>query len=191
MVEAKRAAGAHRQRVERVPAVRRCVERGRRLGRSPSTALRMHLALPLLIALCACRSASESPEDQIRALIAKGEKAAEEKDLGTLREIIHDGYSDKQGNKKPELIKLLAYHLLRHQSVHLLTRIRTIEFPEPKRSEATVFVGMAAGSLGSIDDLLKMRADLYRVEVSLLDESSGDWKVASAAWRPAELSDFE
>jgi hypothetical protein len=145
----------------------------------------------LLIAFCACQSGSGSPEDQIRALIAKGEKAAEEKDIGTLKEIIHDGYTDKDGNKKPELVKLLAYHLLRHQSVHLLTRIRTIEFPQPKRSEATVFVGMAAGSLGSIDDLLKMRADLYRVEVSLLEESPRHWKVASASWRPAELADFE
>ena len=99
---------------------------GRRLGRS--------LALPLLIAVSACPSTSESPGDQIRALIAKAEKAAEEKDLGTLKDMIHDGYADKQGNKKPELVKLLAYYLLRTESIHLLTRIRTIEFPEPKRS---------------------------------------------------------
>lgn len=148
-------------------------------------------AVGLLIALCGCQSASESPEDQIRALLARGEKAAEEKDLGTLKEIISDSYADKEGNKKADLVKLLAYHLLRHRSVHLLTRVRTIEFPEPKRSEATVFVAMAAGSLGSIDDLLRMRADLYRVEVSLLEDSPRNWRVTGAAWRPAELSDFE
>jgi hypothetical protein len=144
-----------------------------------------------LVAWSGCQSTSESPEDQIRALIAKAEKAAEEKDLGTLKDMIHEGYADKQGNKKPELVKLLAYYLLRTESIHLLTRIRTIEFPEPKQSKTLVFVAMAGGSLGSIDDLLKMRADLYRVEVSLLDESRGAWKVTSAEWRPAELTDFE
>ena len=82
--------------------------------------------------LMACSSApKESPEDQIRALIAKGEKAAEEKDLGTLKDLVSDSYKDEEGNKKPEIMKILAFHLMQNASVHLLTRVRAIEFPRP------------------------------------------------------------
>ena len=139
----------------------------------------------------ACRSTPESPEAQIRALIAKAEKAAEEKDIATLKGLIADGYADAQGNKKTDLVKLLAFHLSRNESIHLLTRIRTIDFPEPQRSATTVFVGMAAGSLASIDDLLRMRADLYRFDLSLTDEGRGNWKVVGAAWKPAVADDFK
>ena len=148
-------------------------------------------AWALLFLISACTSSTESPEDQIRALIKKGEKAAEEKDLGTLKGLVSDTYKDEQGNKKPEIMKILAYHLLRNTSVHLLTRVRAITFPDPKRATATVFVAMAGGKLGSIDDLLRLRADLYRVDFTAADEGRAEWKVTSAEWRQADTSDFE
>lgn len=150
------------------------------------------LGLALSLLLSACTSApKESPEDQIRSLIAKGEKAAEEKDLGTLKDLLSDTYKDEEGNRKPEIMKILAFHLMRNASVHLLTRIRAIEFPEPKHAKATVFVAMAGGKLGSIDDLLRYRADLYRVDFTAADEGRAEWKVTSAKWRPADTNDFE
>ena len=145
----------------------------------------------LLVSMSACASPTESPEDQIRALIAKGEQAAEDKDLGTLKGLLSDSYQDEQGNKKPEIMKILAFHLMRNPSVHLLTRVRAIAFPDPKNATATVFVAMAGGKLGGIDDLLRLRADLYRVDFTAADAGRAEWKVTSAKWRPAELNDFE
>jgi hypothetical protein len=141
--------------------------------------------------MSACTAPTESPEDQIRALIAKGEQAAEDKDLGTLKSLLADTYKDAQGNKKPEIMKILAFHLLRNASVHLLTRVRAIAFPDPKSATATVFVAMAGGALGGVDDLLRLRADLYRVDFTAADEGRAEWKVTSAQWRPADTSDFE
>lgn len=145
----------------------------------------------LLGPFAACSQPSPSPEHQIRALIAKGEKAAEEKDLQTLKSLLSETYKDEDGNRKAEVVKILAFHLMRNESIHLLTRIRAIELPDPKHASATVFVAMAGGKLGSIDDLLRYRADLYRVELTAADEGRADWKVTSATWRPAETSDFE
>lgn len=146
--------------------------------------------LSMLIAACSSPP-SDSPEDQIRALVAKGEKAAEEKDLATLKELVSDSYKDENG-RKPELMKILAMHLLRNASVHLLTRIRSIEFPEPKTAKVTVFVAMAGGGeLTNLQDLLQYRADMYRVDFTAADEGRAQWKVTSAAWRPADTSDFE
>lgn len=157
-----------------------------------TTSRSLVLALGLILLTSACTSApKESPEDQIRALIAKGEKAAEEKDLGTLKDLLSDTYQDEQGNKKPEIMKILAFHLMRNASVHLLTRVRTIELPAPTNAKATVYVGMAGGKLESLDDLLRYRADLYRVDFTATAEAPKQWKVTSAKWRPAEMSDFE
>lgn len=147
--------------------------------------------LAVLTVACSSRK-SESPEDQIRALVAKGEKAAEEKDLATLKDLLSDAYKDEEGNKKPEIMKILAFHLLRNASIHLLTRIRSIEFPEPKNAKATVFVAMAGGgALTNLDDLMRYSADLYRVDFTAADEGSAAWKVTSAKWRPADMNDFE
>jgi hypothetical protein len=159
--------------------------------RTPRSA-RLRVVLALAFCAFACTPApTESPEDQIRALIAKGEKAAEEKDLATLKTLLSDTYADEQGNKKPEIMKILAFHLMRNTSVHLLTRVRAIALPEPQRATATVFVGMAGGKLGSLDDLLRLRADLYRVDFTAADEGRAGWKVTSAKWRPADMRDFD
>lgn len=150
------------------------------------------LVLALAAVVSACSSTPKgTPEDQIRALIANGEKAAEEKDLGTLKNLVSDAYKDEDGNRKPEIMQILAFHLMRNASVHLLTRVRTIEFPELKTAKATVYVGMAGGKLGSIDDLMRYRADLYRVDFTAANEGQPDWRVTSAKWRPADMSDFE
>lgn len=148
--------------------------------------------LTFCVLISACSSAPKStPEDEIRALIAKGEKAAEEKDIDTLKNLISDSYKDEDGNRKPEIMKILAYHLLRNTSVYLLTRVRTIEFPDPNTAKVTVYVGMAGGKLGSVDDLTRLRADLYRVDFSAAREGQPDWRVTSAKWRPADMSDFD
>ena len=147
--------------------------------------------LCLFLALISCRSTPDSPEAQIRALIARAETAAEEKDIQTLKGLIADRYADKQGNKKSELVQLLGFHLLHNESIHLLTRIQTITFPEPQHAAATVFVAMAAREIPTVDLLAQVRADLYRIEFTAADEGRADWKVTLAAWRPAALDDFQ
>lgn len=142
-------------------------------------------------ALAACRSEPDSPEAQVRALIARAESAAEEKDIGTLKELISESYSGRGGERKRDLVRVIGYDLLRNQSVHLFTQVQRVEFPEPKQAEATVFVAMAGRGIDGIDQLAGLRADIYRVDVRVADEGEADWKVVRAEWRQADVTDLD
>jgi hypothetical protein len=144
---------------------------------------------PLALAT-ACRSAPSSPEAQVRAVVATAERSAEKKDIQTLKRLIADGYRDDEGNRKADLIRLLAYHLLRNESIHLLTRVRTVEFPTAGNAVVSVFVAMAGREIPAADLLAQLHADLYRFDLDLVSAGAGAWLLTHARWRPAEIDDF-
>jgi hypothetical protein len=153
--------------------------------------LLLWLLTSVLPLVSACHSEPESPEAQIRALIAKAEKAAEEKDIGTLKALISDSYAAREPRDKRELVALIGFFFLHNQSIHLLTQVSEIAFPEPKHADCVVFVGMAARAIQGVGDLSSLHADILRVEFSAVDEGSADWKVTRAVWRPAGVEDLE
>lgn len=144
----------------------------------------------LLVLAAACRATPSSPETQVRAAIAAAERAAEQKDVKTLKRLIADDYRDDDGNRKADLIRLLAYHLLRNQSIHLLTRVRTVECGDAGRAAATVFVAMAGRDIAAADLLAQLHADLYRFDLDLVSAGAGAWTLSRARWRPAVMDDF-
>jgi hypothetical protein len=137
----------------------------------------------------ACSPGRDSPEAQVRALLAQGEAAAEKKESGVLRQLISEKYSDSQGQDKKAVEAMLRYYFLRNQSIHLLTRIRQISFPQPDVAQADVMVAMAGQPISGAEELERLRADLHRFEITLARES-GEWKVIRAEWRRAEFADF-
>jgi hypothetical protein len=137
----------------------------------------------------ACSSGSDSPEAQIRALLGEMEVAAERKELGRLKAVVSEQYADEQGNDRRTIAGLLAYHFLRNQTIHLLTRTTAIEIPEPGRASVTVYVAMAGRPIPDVDALAGLRAQPYRFEVAFEDVEES-WQVTRAAWRPAEAGDF-
>ena len=137
-----------------------------------------------------CGSKPDSPEARVRALFDKAEVAAEKKDLGTLRDLISDHYLDDLGQNKQAILGVLSFHFFRNQSIYVLTRIQTIAFPEPARAGAVVFVATAGQPIPGTEDLLRVRADLFRFDITLADKGKGDWKVTRAQWRRVELKDF-
>jgi hypothetical protein len=162
---------------------------------SRATRLQHPNCLPLLtlfaaVLLPACAAEPDSPEAQVHALLQRAETAAEEKRVGTLKQLVSESYSDDRGHDKQAVAGLLTYYFLRNQSVHLLTRVQSIEFPKPARAHATVLVAMAGTPIPGIDELVRIRADLYRFDFSLSDEGSDEWRVTRAAWRRAAADDF-
>jgi len=109
-----------------------------------------------------------------------------------LKQLISEAYSDERGQDRQALVGLLTFYFLRNESIHLLTRVQSIAFPEPARADATVFVAMAGTPIIAAEELARIRADLYRFDFSLSDEGGGDsdWKVSRAAWRRATADDF-
>jgi hypothetical protein len=161
--------------------------RGTRLRRPHRLAL---LAMLAAASLPACAAEPDSPEAQVRALLQQAEAAAEEKDVGALKQLVSESYSDERGQDRQAIAALLTFYFLRNQSIYLLTRVGKIEFPEPARARTTVLVAMAGTPIPDIEELARIRADLYRFDFSLGDEGSGDWRVTRAAWRRATADDF-
>ena len=82
------------------------------------------LALTLLtLVLGACGGEEEGPEAALRAWVAEGQQAAENKDRGALMDMVADEYADSRGNNRDDIENLLRFYFLRQQKVALLTRI--------------------------------------------------------------------
>ncbi|MPV85139.1 hypothetical protein [Ostreibacterium oceani] len=59
--------------------------------------------------LAACSDEPVSPESQLRAWLLQMERAIEEKDLSTIRQLVSDDYQDDAGNTKQQaMLKLMA-----------------------------------------------------------------------------------
>jgi hypothetical protein len=151
------------------------------------------LVLGVILALAhalACGGDAETPEDRIRAVLAALEEGAEARDAGAMKEHVSEAYRDAQGNDKATLGQVVALHLLRNQSVYLLTRVRNVAVPAPKQGSAEVYVAMAGTPIDAPEALVGLRADLYRFDLELSEEPDGEWRVRSAQWRPAAVDDF-
>lgn len=146
--------------------------------------------LALVLALAACSGQPESLETEIRAFIAQAQAAAEERNARELRALIAEDYVDVRGNNRQAIEKLIRLHLFRNQSIHVLTRVRAIEFPEPERALVTVMTALAGRPVASADELAGLNADLYRFDLELIRRGKDDWQVRHAAWEPASLADF-
>ena len=85
---------------------------------------------------------------------------------------------------------ILTYHYLRRRDVYLLTRVESLEFPTPGSASLSVLAALAGTPIESPDSIRSLRADVYRFDLGLEDEGDGEWRVVSAAWRPAQLDDF-
>ncbi|MGH7785801.1 MAG: hypothetical protein ACRERC_02985 [Candidatus Binatia bacterium] len=163
------------------PAFRQLTDRPRR----PVASLAF-----LALLLAACRGEPDTPDGQIRALVARAKSAAEEQDIAALRDMISERYDDAEDNDKRALTAIVAYHLMRNSSIHLFAQVSRIDLAEAGRAAAVVYVAMGARPIPSVDALGGLRADIYRFDLHLAEESPGDWKLLGAEWRPADLEDL-
>lgn len=154
--------------------------------------LRPYLVLSTLLGLSlltACPRERPAPEAQVRALIQEAVAAAEQKRLGTLRDMISERFRDDQGQDKRAVENLLRLQFLRNESLHLFARIASVTLAQPDRAQAIVLVAMAGVPIASVQDLATLRADLHRFEIDIALESK-EWRVQRAAWRRAEVGEF-
>ena len=139
----------------------------------------MRFAFVGMLAVLAGCSDDASPEQQVRAVIDSMEVAAEARDVGDLMEHVSPAYRSADGLDSAEAARYLRGYFVANQSIHLLTRIESLEFPTPDAARVKLQVGMAGrGAQGAAD----LSADLYDFDVALVRED-GEWKVSYAAWR--------
>ena len=143
-----------------------------------SLPLRLVFVAIALAGLAACAD-DASPEQQVRAVIESMEVAAEARAVGDLLEHISASYRDAQGQDRAEASHYARGYFVANQSVHLLTRIESLEFPSPDEARVKLQVGMAGRGEPSPASLT---ADLYDFDLALVREG-GEWKVSYADWR--------
>jgi len=147
------------------------------------------LGLVVAMLLPGCQAKHASPEAEVRALIYSAVAAAEQKNFGTLKDIISKRYTDEQGQNKRAIEALLRLHILRNETVHVYAHIQSVTLPQADRAQATVLVAMAGVPIASAQDLPALVADLNRFEIEFVHEGRV-WRVQRAAWRRAEPGEF-
>ena len=131
--------------------------------------------MPALV-LCAC-GARTAPEEAIRAWVDRGHVAAEEKDRGTLLDMVSPAYADARGNDRDDLSNMLRLIFLRQNKIALILRIDEIDVIDETAAELALQVGMA----GMDGSLLGFDADAYRFEMDLVNDGDG-WQLIAARW---------
>jgi hypothetical protein len=142
---------------------------------------RAWLPAALVVFLAAC-GARGTPEAQVRAVIERGAKAAEARQLSGLMELVSPSYRDERGDGTDELRQYLRGYIITHQSIHLLTRVESVGFPYRDMARVSLTLGTLGreAEAGSFD----LAADVYDVELELQLED-GNWRVTRARWREA------
>ena len=142
------------------------------------------------MAASGCRR--RSPERQVRDTIAALASAVEEKDLKAIRNLVSEGYRDAEQQDRAAVLELLAVTFARTAHMHLLTRVAAIEIaPSVDRTaRATVVAAIASLPMKSVEDAGRVQADIFRFELTLVEESRARWVVTSASWQVAGLQDL-
>jgi hypothetical protein len=135
----------------------------------------------LTLPLVAC-GPEQTPEAQVRSVIAAGEAAAEARDLSALMELVAADFRDEQVGGREELQQYLRGYLVMHQSIHLLTRVDSVELPYRDMAKVRLTVG-TLGRDSAAASALELAADVYDVQLELQLDGD-DWRVTRASWRP-------
>ncbi|HEY5718995.1 MAG TPA: hypothetical protein VIW02_01305 [Gammaproteobacteria bacterium] len=128
----------------------------------------------------------DSPDTQVRAVIAQAERAAEARDAAALFDLLAPGYHDGRGNRFEDIKLMVRGYLVAHQSIHLLTRVESVELPATDLARVRATVAML-GREAEPDSAWDLAAEIYEFDLTLARDG-GDWRVTRADWRRAGTS---
>ncbi len=131
----------------------------------------------VIVYLAACGDPPSAPEEELRAWVAAGVKAAENKERRELVDMVAPSYADARGNDREEIDKILRVYFFRQHEIALITRIEEITVYDDTAAKIALTVGMA----GTNDGVLGFSADAYRFDMEV-EKASGEWKLISARW---------
>ncbi len=136
-----------------------------------------------------CGGAPATPEAEVRATLAAAEAAVADHDLPVLKEMVAPDYADAAGRDEAALESLLTLHFLQNARIHLLVRIRQLEFGPADRARVEALVATAGRPIPHLQALAEIRADLLWVDLDLV-RREGRWAVIRARWERARLEDL-
>lgn len=143
--------------------------------------MRALTAIAMLGCVLAGCGSSDSPEAQVRKTIDAIEHAAEDRSVGGVAEHISNEFRDANSRDGKELSQYIRGYFIANQSVHLLTRVSTIEFPTSDEARAQITVAMV-GREADEANAWNLAGEIYDFDVTFRRED-GEWKVTYAKWK--------
>ena len=142
--------------------------------------IKYQLLIFTLIFFAACNKNPDSPEEQIKGVIASIEQGIEDRSLSQVIKHLDDNYLDHKGRTKQDLKRYLQLQILRNQNITILSKIKSINI-----TENTASVELSSASAAKGTDLTiaanRLKANIRNVSL-VLKHNSGAWKVVSASW---------
>jgi hypothetical protein len=142
-------------------------------------AYRLAASLAALTAACG----ASDPENEIRALLAAAERAAEERDGGFFADVLDEAYRDGRGNDRAAALRAVRGIFIANQRIELVSRVESVVIEGGDAARAVVFVGMLGRRAGAA--LVEgLDAELYRFELELV-KGGGEWRIIGARFERA------
>jgi hypothetical protein len=138
------------------------------------------LVLLLSCVLAGCGD-SDTPEAQVRRTIDALERAAEARSVSGVAEHISAEFADANGRDANELSQYIRGYFIANQSIHLLTRVGSLEFPTADEASAKITVAMV-GREADAANAWNLAGEIFDFDVTFRREDD-EWKVTYAKWR--------
>lgn len=135
--------------------------------------------LPLISVGLLHACAGVDPGEELRAVMAAAETAAEERDTGHFRRLVSDDYVDTRGRRKQDLIDYLRLYFVANADIEVLSRVQSVELFGDDAAEITLQSALLGRGQGR--SALDVDGDLYRIDLELVREG-GDWRIIGADW---------
>ena len=126
----------------------------------------------------------ETPEDRVNSYIDRVVESAEARNWRSFKDYIADDYKDGHGLRKDEVLGIVARYILANQRIHILKRVASIRIDDPRNAHAVVYAAMAGQPVSGPQDLVDIRADIYRFEIDLQAGEDGVFRTTRGDWRP-------
>ncbi len=122
-------------------------------------------------------------------MISAFEMAVENGSLKDASTLLGDEYRDQYHPSKAAAMRSLFAYTRRHRDIHLFTRIHEVEIDSNERlARAVVLAAMTGKPVDTEQQLLTLKADLYRFELSLAwDDGEHGWRIINSRWQRADL----
>lgn len=131
----------------------------------------------LVSVVSGCGGPSSAPEEELRAWVANGVEAAQNKERRELMGMVAKSYVDARGNERDDIDGMLRVYFLRQHRIALLPKIEEITVYDDTAGKIVMTVGMA----GTNDGVLGFSADAYRFALEL-EKEANEWQLISARW---------
>ena len=132
--------------------------------------------LPLLALAATSCSSPGTPEQEVRAVFAAAEAAAEARDTSDAMALVAKDYSDENGFDRNGLQNFVRAYFLSRPSLEVLLRVESVEFPADDLAQATLTLIVLGQESQAAGDDTRFAAEGRRYRVELVRED-GNWRL--------------